>query len=61
MAVGGDFGDSREARVAEKAHHVVAAFGHAAIFGGDGGLTNPVLKAMDGFVVMLIDFGLDGF
>ena len=50
--------DLVEAGVAEEAHHHVAAFGHAAIFGGDGGLANPVLQAVDGFVVALVDFEL---
>ena len=60
MAVGRDFGHLVEAGVAQHAHHHVAAFGHAAIFGGDGGLANPVLQPVDGFVVMLVDFGLNG-
>ena len=61
LAVGGHLRDALEARVAEEAHHQVAALGHAAILGGDGGLADPVLNAAEGFVVALFDFGLDGF
>ena len=60
LAVGGDFGDLLEARVAEQAHGHVAAFVHAAIFRGDGRLLDPFLQSLDGFVVALFDFLADG-
>ena len=49
-----------EAGVAEHAHHQVAAFVHAAVLGGDGGLADPVLQALDVLVVAFCDFGLEG-
>ena len=57
LAVGGHFFDAAEAGFAEHLHHQVAAFVHAAIFSGDGGLANPPLQALYGFVVMLLNFG----
>ena len=60
LAVGGDFGDGLEAGVAEELHGEFAAFVHAAIFGGDAGLANPFLQAVDGFFVALFDFFADG-
>ncbi len=46
LAVGGNLGDLREASFAEHLHGELAAFVHAAIFGGDGGLVNPGLQAL---------------
>ena len=43
----------------QQPHHVVAAFVHAAVFSGDGGLANPVLQALNRFVVVLVDRGLN--
>ena len=60
LAVGGDLGDLAEAGFAEHLHGELAAFAHAAIFGGDGGLVNPGLQALEGFVVALVDFRDDG-
>ena len=60
LAVGGHLGDLREAGVAEHLHGQLAAFIHAAIFGGDGGLVNPGLQALERFVMTLGDFGEDG-
>src|SRR5712692_8181646 len=60
LAVGGNLGDLREAGFAKHLHGELAAFVHTAIFGGDGGLANPGLQALEGFVVTLVDFGEDG-
>src|SRR5258708_12460145 len=59
LAVGGNLGDLREAGFAKHLHGELAAFVHAAIFGGDGGLANPGLQPLEGFVVSLVDFGDD--
>ena len=61
MAIGRDLGHLVEAGVAQHAHHQVAACVHAAIFGGDGGLANPVLQPLDGFVVALGDLRFERF
>src|SRR6266404_657406 len=60
LAVGGDHGDLSEAGVAQHLHGELAAFVHTAVFGGDGGLANPGLQTLEGFVVALIDFGENG-
>ena len=60
LAVGGDFCSLLKARFAQHTHHHVAAFVHAAILGGDGWLADPVLQALDGFVVAFFDFRPDG-
>ena len=43
VPLGGDFRNLIEPGIAEHSHHHVAAFIHAAAFGGDGGLADPVL------------------
>src|ERR1700687_6458802 len=60
LAIGGDFGDLSEAGFAQHLHGEFATFVHAAIFSGDGRLTDPGLQALEGYVVALCDFGEDG-
>src|SRR5881398_50903 len=43
------------ARVFEHAHGELAALVHAAVLGGDGRLSDPLLQARHGFVVVLFD------
>src|SRR5215475_5301835 len=57
VAVGRHLLDHAEAGLLEHVHHELAAFVHVAVFGGDAWKLDPVLEALDGFVVMLIDFG----
>src|SRR5712671_2350015 len=47
LAFGGDLADLAEAGFAQHLHGQLAAFVHAAIFCGDGGLVNPVLQALE--------------
>src|SRR6266436_9869633 len=56
LSVCGNFPDLPEARVAEHVHGQVAALVHAAIFSCDGGLLDPVLQTLHGFVVALLNF-----
>ena len=51
--------DLVEAGIAQHAHREVAAFAHAAIFGGDGGLPDPVLQALNALVMPLGDLGFE--
>ena len=60
LAVGGDLCRLLEACFAQHTHHHVAALVHAAIFGSDGWLPDPILQALDGFVVAFFDFRPDG-
>src|SRR5579863_5093098 len=60
LAVGRYLGDLAKARIAQHAHGELAAFAHAAILGGDGGLVDPFLQALHGFAVAFFDFRADG-
>src|SRR5205807_1468080 len=59
LAVGRDFRHLVEARVFEHAHGELAALVHAAVLGGDGRLSDPLLQACHGFVVALFDLRED--
>src|SRR5580658_4053989 len=61
VAIGGNFLHLAEAGVLQHAHHETAACIHAAVFGGNGGLANPVLKPLDSLVVALGDSASTGF
>jgi len=43
---------------AQHTHGQLAAFVHAAVFGGDGWLADPILQPLDGFVVAAFLFSL---
>ena len=51
LAVGGDSHRLLETCFAEHTHGQLAAFVHAAVFGGDGWLADPILQPLDGFIV----------
>ena len=59
LSVARDFPHRIESGIPQESHGEVAALGHAAIFRGDGGLPDPFLEPMHGFVVMLVDFGVN--
>src|SRR6267154_1323015 len=60
LAFGGNLGDLAEAGFAQHLHGQFAAFVHPAVFCGVGGLVNPGLQALEGFVMALLNFGEDG-
>src|SRR5256885_4719421 len=60
LAIGGNLGDAVEAGIAQQAHGEIATFVHATIFRGDGGLADPFLQAVYGFVMALFNFGAKG-
>jgi hypothetical protein len=59
LAVARDFPNLIESGIAQESHGEFATLGHAAIFGGDGGLPDPLLQPVHGFVVMLVDLGMN--
>src|SRR5206468_1642433 len=57
LAIGRHAFDLLKARVAKKLHGQFAAFGHAAIFGSDGWLMNPLLEPLYRLSMSLLDLG----
>src|SRR5262249_27011077 len=51
MAVGRHLSDHAEASFFKHVHHELAAFVHVTVLCGDAGKLDPVLEALDGFVV----------
>ena len=57
--IGGHPLGALEARVAQHAQEELHALLPADALGGDGGLADPLLQALDGFAVALLDLALD--